>query len=245
MKKSSSEIGTIYGVGLGPGSVDLMSVRADKLIKSCNFIAFFRKAGRPGHARQIVSEILPENVKEYAMEYPVTTEIPLSDPRYKKIMTSFYDECCRYIKSVIESGDDVCVLCEGDPFFYGSFMHIYERLRFEVPIEVVPAITGMSAAWTATGLPITWGDNILTILTGTLSEKELVDKISTTDAAVIMKVGQNLNKIRAAITLAECESDAFIVEFAAMSNQSVCKLIEYTKEVAPYFSIIILHGKAK
>ena len=245
MKKSSLEIGTIYGVGLGPGSVDLMSVRADKLIKSCNFIAFFRKAGRPGHARQIVSEILPENVKEYAMEYPVTTEIPLSDPRYKKIMTSFYDECCRNIKSVIENGDDVCVLCEGDPFFYGSFMHIYERLRFEVPIEVVPAITGMSAAWTATGLPITWGDNILTILTGTLSEKELVDKISTTDAAVIMKVGQNLNKIRAAITLAERENDAFIVEFAAMSNQSVCKLIEYTKEVAPYFSIIILHGKAK
>ena len=245
MKKSSLEIGTIYGVGLGPGSVDLMSVRADKLIKSCNFIAFFRKAGRPGHARQIVSEILPENVKEYAMEYPVTTEISLSDPRYKKIMTSFYDECCRHIKSVIESGNDVCVLCEGDPFFYGSFMHIYERLRFEVPIEVVPAITGMSAAWTATGLPITWGDNILTILTGTLSEKELVDKISTTDAAVIMKVGQNLNKIRAAITLAERESDAFIVEFAAMSNQSVCKLIEYTKEVAPYFSIIILHGKAK
>ena len=245
MKKSSLEIGTIYGVGLGPGSVDLMSVRADKLIKSCNFIAFFRKAGRPGHARQIVSEILPKNVKEYAMEYPVTTEIPLSDPRYKKIMTSFYDECCRHITSVIESGDDVCVLCEGDPFFYGSFMHIYERLRFEVPIEVVPAITGMSAAWTATGLPITWGDNILTILTGTLSEKELVDKISTTDAAVIMKVGQNLNKIRAAITLAERENDAFIVEFAAMSNQSVCKLVEYTKEVAPYFSIIILHGKAK
>ena len=245
MKKSSLEIGTIYGVGLGPGSVDLMSVRADKLIKSCNFIAFFRKAGRPGHARQIVSEILPENVKEYAMEYPVTTEIPLSDPRYKKIMTSFYDECCRHIKSVIESGDDVCVLCEGDPFFYGSFMHIYERLRFEVPIEVVPAITGMSAAWTATGLPITWGDNILTILTGTLSEKELVDKISSTDAAVIMKVGQNLNKIRAAITLAERENDAFIVEFAAMSNQSVCKMVEYTKEVAPYFSIIILHAKAK
>ena len=245
MKKSSLEIGTIYGVGLGPGSVDLMSVRADKLIKSCNFIAFFRKAGRPGHSRQIVSEILPENVKEYAMEYPVTTEIPLSDPRYKKIMTSFYDECCRHIKSVIESGDDVCVLCEGDPFFYGSFMHIYERLRFEVPIEVVPAITGMSAAWTATGLPITWGDNILTILTGTLSEKDLAEKITTTDAAVIMKVGQNLDKIRAAITLAERENDAFIVEFAAMSNQSVCKLVEYTKEVAPYFSIIILHGKAK
>ncbi len=245
MKKPSLEIGTIYGVGLGPGSVDLMSVRADKLIKSCNFIAFFRKAGRPGHARQIVSEILPENVKEYAMEYPVTTEIPLSDPRYKKIMTSFYDECCRHIKSVIESGEDVCVLCEGDPFFYGSFMHIYERLRFEAPIEVVPAITGMSAAWTATGLPITWGDNILTILTGTLSEKELVDKIRTTDAAVIMKVGQNIDKIRAAITLAKRERDAFIVEFAAMSNQSVCKLTEYTKGVAPYFSIIILHGEAK
>lgn len=245
MKNLSSEIGTIYGIGLGPGSVDLMSVRADRLIKSCSFIAFFRKAGRPGHARQIVSEILPKNVKEYAMEYPTTTEVPLSDPRYKKVMTSFYDECCWHLKSVIESGEDVCVLCEGDPFFYGSFMHIYERLRLEVPIEVVPAITGMSAAWTATGVPITWGDNILTILTGTLSEKKLFDKISTTDAAVIMKVGQNLGKIRTAITLAGREGDAFIVEFAAMSNQFVCRLVDYTKEVAPYFSIIILHGKAK
>ena len=245
MKKIGSKMGTLYGVGLGPGSVDLMSVRADKLIKSASFIAFFRKAGRPGHARQIVSDILPDNVEEYAMEYPVTTEIPLSDPRYKKILSTFYDECCQYIKSVIDSGEDVCVLCEGDPFFYGSFMHIYERLRQDAPIEVVPAITGMSAAWTATGLPITWGDNILTILTGTLSKKELVNKISSTDAAVIMKVGQNLEKIRTSIALAERESDAFIVEFAAMSNQSVCKLVEYTQEVAPYFSIIILHGKAK
>jgi len=245
MKNPSSEIGTVYGVGLGPGAVDLMSVRADKLIKSCTFIAFFRKAGRPGHARQIVSEILPKNVKEYPMEYPVTTEIPFSDPRYKKVMVSFYDECCLHIKSVIESGEDVCVLCEGDPFFYGSFMHIYERLRFEVPIEVIPAITGMSAAWTATELPITWGDNILTILMGTLSKEVLVDKIRTTDAAVIMKVGRNLDKIRAAITLAERENEAFIVEFAAMSNQSVSKLVEYNKGVAPYFSIIILHGKAK
>ena len=89
MKNPSSEIGTIYGVGLGPGAVDLMSVRANNLLKSCSFIAFFRKAGRPGHARQIVSEILPENVTEYPMEYPVTTEIPLSDPRYKKVMGSF------------------------------------------------------------------------------------------------------------------------------------------------------------
>ena len=245
MKNSSPEVGTIYGIGLGPGSVDLMSVRADKLVKSSTFIAFFRKSGRPGHARQIVSKILPENVKEYPMEYPVTTEIPLSDPRYKKVMASFYDECCSHIKSVIENGENVCVLCEGDPFFYGSFMHIYERLRFEVPIEVIPAITGMSAAWTATGLPITWGDNILTILMGTLSKEALVDKIRTTDAAVIMKVGRNLDKIRAAITLAERDNDAFIVEFAAMSNQSVCRLVDYTKEVAPYFSIIILHGKAK
>ena len=99
-------------------------------------------------------------------------------------------------------------------------MHIYERLRFEAPIEVIPAITGMSAAWTATGLPITWGDNIPTILTGTMSKEALIDKISTTDAAVIMKVGQNLDKIRAAITLTERESDAFIVEYRYV--KSIC-----------------------
>ena len=237
--------GTIYGVGLGPGAVDLMSVRADRLVRSARHVAFFRKAGKPGHARQIVADLLPDTAVEFAMEYPVTTEIPLSDPQYHQILSAFYDECCQHIRALIQAGEDVIVLCEGDPFFYGSFMHIYDRLRTDCPAEVIPAITGMSGAWTATGQPATWGDDILSVLMGTLPESELAARLADTDAAVVMKVGQNLNKIRRALVTAGRADEAYIAEYATMPRQSVCRLKDYSAERAPYFSIIVLHGKGR
>ena len=121
----------------------MMSVRADRLVRSARHVAFFRKAGKLGQARQIVADLLPDTAVEFAMEYPVTTEIPLSDPRYHQILSAFYDECCQHIRALIQAGEDVIVLCEGDPFFYGSFMHIYDRLRTDCPAEVVPAWTEM------------------------------------------------------------------------------------------------------
>ena len=237
--------GTIYGVGLGPGAVDLMSLRADRLVRSARHVAFFRKAGKLGQARQIVADLLPDTAVEFAMEYPVTTEIPLSDPRYHQILSAFYDECCQHIRTLIQAGEDVIVLCEGDPFFYGSFMHIYDRLRTDCPTEVVPAITGMSGAWTATGQPATWGDDILSVLMGTLPESELAARLADTDAAVVMKIGQNLNKIRRALVTAGRADEAYIIEYATMPHQSVCHLKDYSAERAPYFSIIILHGKGR
>ena len=98
--------GTIYGVGLGPGAVDLMSVRADRLVRSARHVAFFRKAGKLGQARQIVADLMPDTAVEFAMEYPVTTEIPLSDPRYHQILSAFYDECCQHIRALIQAGED-------------------------------------------------------------------------------------------------------------------------------------------
>ena len=140
------KMGKIYGVGVGPGAVDLLSVRADKLVREAKYIAFFRKAGRAGHARQIASNLLSKDVIELAMEYPITTEIPLSDQRYSEVLSEFYKKYSNKIISLSQTGIDLVILCEGDPFFYGSFMHIYSRVKDKCPVEVVPAITGMSAA---------------------------------------------------------------------------------------------------
>lgn len=237
--------GTIFGVGLGPGDVELMSVKAHRLVRGAKHVAFFRKAGKPGHARKIVDGLLADNVTEFAMEYPVTTEIPLTDPRYNEMLSEFYETCCAHIMSLCDAGEDVVILCEGDPFFYGSFMHIYNRVRDSYAVDVVPAITGMSAAWTATGTPITWGDDILTVLMGTADVSLLRDQLAQTNAAVIMKIGQNLPKIRQAIEQAGHSDKAYIVEYAAMANQTVQLLSDYQKERAPYFSIVIIHGQGR
>ncbi len=239
------KMGKIYGVGVGPGAVDLLSVRADKLVREAKYIAFFRKAGRAGHARQIASNLLSKDVIELAMEYPITTEIPFSDKRYSEVLSEFYKKYSNKIISLSQTGIDLVILCEGDPFFYGSFMHIYSRVKDKCPVEVVPAITGMSAAWTATDIPITWGDDILTVLMGTLDKTTLENQLQNTNAAIIMKIGHNLPKIKKALERTGRFYDAFIVEYAAMDKQTVQRLSDYNTENAPYFSIIILHGQGR
>jgi precorrin-2/cobalt-factor-2 C20-methyltransferase len=237
--------GTIYGIGLGPGDPDLMSVKTHRLLTNAKHVAFFRKAGRKGQARAIVDGMIPEGAVEFPMEYPVTTEIPLTDPRYNEILSGFYSEVTDHLISLAKSGEDIVVLCEGDPFFYGSFMHIYARVKDHVPTEVVPAITGMSGAWTATGAPITWGDDVLTVLMGTLGEEKLTQHIADTDALVIMKIGTNFEKVIRALKAGGKFDDAYLVQFATMGKQTVNKLSEVTEKVTPYFSIIVVHGQGR
>ena len=238
-------MGTIYGLGLGPGDPDLMSVRADRLLRGARHVAYFRKAGRTGQARKIVNGMIPGNAVELPMEYPVTTEIPVSDPRYNAALSAFYTDCTAQLKALAARGEDVVVLCEGDPFFYGSFMHLYERLRLDTPVEVVPAITGMSGAWTATGSPITWGDDVLTVLMGTLPEEVLASRMAQTDALVVMKIGRNFDKVKRALRAAGLYDRAWLVEYAQMPDQSVTRLAEAGDRVTPYFSIILVHGRGR
>lgn len=237
--------GTIYGVGLGPGAQDLMSVRADRLIRKARHVAFFRKAGRKGQARQIVDGMLNARAIEFPMEYPVTTEIPLSDPRYNEILSGFYSDVTAHLRALSAQGEDVVVLCEGDPFFYGSFMHLYERLKEDVAVEVVPAITGMSGAWTATAKPVTWGDDVLTVLMGTLPEAELGHRMVGSDALVVMKIGRNFDKICRALKSSGRYDDAWLIQYATMPGQTVSRLAEATDKVTPYFSIIVVHGQGR
>ncbi|WP_313534751.1 precorrin-2 C(20)-methyltransferase [Sphingomonas sp.] len=237
-------LGTIYGVGLGPGAPDLLSVRADRLVRGARHVAYFRKAGRPGQARRIAEGMLREDAIELPMEYPVTTEIPLSDPRYNAWLSAFYADCTERLLALSRAGEDVVVLCEGDPFFYGSFMHLHSRLSGQVPVAVVPGITGMAGAWNATGQPITWGDDVLTIAMATLPEEELIRRIRDTDALVVMKIGRNLAKLRSAVAAAGRETEAWLVEHAAMPEQRVTPLGEATS-VTPYFSILLIHGRGR
>ena len=237
-------IGTVYGVGLGPGAQDLMSVRTDRLVRGARHIAYLRKAGRAGHARKIVDGMLRDDVIEFPMEYPVTTEIPVSDPRYNDCLAAFYTGCIAHLATLVRAGGDVVVLCEGDPFFYGSFMHLYTRLQAIAPVQVVPGITGMSGAWTASGAPITWGDDVLTVLMGTLPEDDLVRQIRDTDALVVMKIGRHLDKLRRAVSAAGREGSAWLVEHAAMADQRVTRLRD-AAAVTPYFSILLIHGQGR
>ena len=239
----TSPVGTLYGVGLGPGDPDLVTIKAHRLVTSCPVVAYFRKRGRPGHARTIVKDMLPpDGFVELALEYPVTTEVAFKEESYVEPIRAFYADSANVLRAHLDAGRDVALLCEGDPFFYGSFLHMYDRLRADYRVTVVPGITGMSGCWTAAAAPITYGDDVLTILPGTLPADALIERLGKTDAAVIMKVGRNLEKIKAALQAAGRLNEAIYVERGTMAGERVVPLAALDHSPAPYFSIILLPG---
>lgn len=237
-------MGKIICVGLGPGDPDLMSLRAHRAVTSAVQIAYFRKAGRAGQARRIVAGLLREGVVEHPMEYPVTTELRFDSPAYNAALARFYDDWAGRLQ-VLAKTCDIVVLCEGDPFFYGSFMHLYNRLQGVVEMEIVPGITGMSGCWTATGMPITWGDDVLTVLMGTLPEADLTRLMGQADALVVMKTGRNLPKIRRALQAAGRLEVAWLVESGTMPDQRIQRLVEADATQCPYFAIVLVHGQGR
>jgi precorrin-2/cobalt-factor-2 C20-methyltransferase len=237
-------MGKIICTGLGPGDPDLMSLRAHRAVTSATQVAYFRKAGRGGQARRIVTGLLRADAVEHAMEYPVTTELPFDGPEYNDALARFYDDWAERLREVSQTSD-VVVLCEGDPFFYGSFMHLYSRLSGVVEMEVIPGITGMSGCWTATGQPITWGDDVLSVLMGTLPQDDLERFMTQADALVVMKTGRNLPKIRRALEAAGRLDTAWLVEAGTMPNQRIQKLTAANIEECPYFAIVLVHGHGR
>ena len=237
----------LFGLGLGPGDPDYMTVRARRVLEAADRLVHFCKRGRRGNARTIADTIVgPSPEREIALAYPVTTEIPAEHPDYAAALNPFYEAAAAALLAEVEAGRTVAVLCEGDPFFYGSFMHLWWRLKDRVPIEVVPAVTAMSGAWTRAGAPITWGDDVLTVVPGTLPETELMRRLSGTDAAVVMKLGSHLPKVRAVLRSTGFFQRAVYVERATMAQEKIVPLPELPEDFdAPYFSLILVPGQGR
>ena len=166
--------GRLIGVGLGPGDPELLTVKAVKAIKSAPVVAFFAKAGHRGNAREIADCWLTREQTEVPLYYPMTTETRFDTPVYVETLRVFYEDFCAMLAAHLEAGRDIALLAEGDPLFYGSFMHIYVRLREKFESTIIPGVPGMAGCWGAAGTPMTWGDDVLVVLPATLSEDDIV-----------------------------------------------------------------------
>lgn len=237
--------GTLYTVGLGPGDPELVTVKAARVLGAVPVIAYFAKRGRRGNGRSIAEPHLRPGTAELRFEYPFTTEIPVSDPRYLAEIGVFYESCAARLAEWLDGGRDVALLCEGDPFFYGSSMYLFDRLRGSYRQEVVPGITAMSGCWTRALTPVVHGDDILTVLPGTLPAEALTDRLRAADAAVIMKIGRNLPKIRAALDAAGLLDRALYVERGTMPGERILKLTAHDGAPAPYFALVLVPGRQR
>ena len=242
---STTTQGRLFGVGLGPGDPDLVTVKAVKIIEAAPVIAYFSKKGARGKARAILDHWISPDTCVLPLIYPLTTEVHFCDPAYVDQLRDFYTEAAETLASHLMEGRDVALVCEGDPLFYGSFIHLYIRLKDRFKVEIVPGISGMSGCWSAAGMPITCGDDVLSVLPGTLDGPALMRHLLVCDAAVIIKIGANLGKIRAAIIEAGRLEDATYIEHGTMEAERILPLVEKHNDSAPYFSMILIPGQGR
>nr|CAD6438176.1 precorrin-2 C(20)-methyltransferase [Rhizobium sp. Q54] len=234
--------GRLTGVGTGPGDPELLTLKAVRTLNEADVVAFFCKKGSGGNGRATVDAHIRPGTIEMPLVYPVTVETHKDDNAYKGPIADFFDRSAEDIAAHLDAGRNVAVLSEGDPLFYGSYMHLHVRLAQRYETEVVAGVTAMSGCWSMTGLPLVQGDDILSILPGTLPEEKLAERLVDTDAAVIMKVGRNLPKIRRALQAANKLSGALYVERGTMTNGAAQRLEERDEAPAPYFSLVLVPG---
>jgi precorrin-2/cobalt-factor-2 C20-methyltransferase len=233
-------MGKVICAGLGPGDPDLMSVRADRAIRGARHVAYFRKKGRAGQARTIVRDLLHPEAVEYPMEYPVTTELRFDSPEYRQLMVDFYADWADRLEELAREAD-VVVLCEGDPFFYGSFMYLYERLSGSFPCEIVPGVTSLTACAARLGRPLTARNDVLTVIPGPLSDEEISARIEAAGAIAIMKVGRHLQRLKKLISGLGLLGHAGYVERATLASEKAMPREKVNDAAAPYFSMILIY----
>jgi len=235
--------GQLYGVGLGPGDPELVTVKAARLIAAADVIVHHSARHGRSVARSIAEPYLRAGQIEEALVYPVTTERSTHPGGYRAAMDEFYADCARRLAAHLDAGRTVVVLAEGDPLFYGSYMHLHKRLADRYPTEVVPGVTSMSGAAAALGRPLVEADEVLTVLPGTLSGAELTRRLAETDAAAVLKLGRTFPAVRDALTAAGRLDDAWYVERASTGGERVEPLADVDPATVPYFSLALLASR--
>lgn len=240
--------GRLIGLGVGPGDPELITLKALRLLQNAAVVGYFvakakASKGQGGNAFGIVEQHLSEAQKRMPLVYPVTTEKLAPPLCYEDVISDFYDTCAAQIAAELDAGRDVAVICEGDPFFYGSYMYLHDRLADRYQVEVVPGVCSMLGCASVLGTPLVYRNQSLSVLSGVLPEPELKQRLQHAEAAVVMKLGRNFDKVRRVLQELGLSSRAHYVERATMANQRILPLDEVEPISSPYFSMIVVPGE--
>jgi precorrin-2/cobalt-factor-2 C20-methyltransferase len=233
-----TKTGTLYGVGVGPGDPELLTVKAWRLISMAEVIAYLAANGISSTARDIARPFIPERVEEIVIDMPMRRE--------REPAQAAYDQGAAAIAARLAAGKDVIFLCEGDPFFYGSFMYLFGRLSPHFETVVVPGVTSLTAAAARLGRPLARRNDVVKVLPATLEPERLRAELSTADAAAIIKAGRHFAKVRDVLAELGLTHHATLIENATRESERICPVAEVSGDSVPYFStVLVIAGKER
>lgn len=231
----TSNSGTVYGIGVGPGDPELITLKGARLLATCPVVAYPAPGTGGSLARRIAAPHLPGDAIEIVIRTPMVADrFPVQE---------IYDRTAVEIGEHLTAGRDVGVLCEGDPFFYGSFMYLFARLVEEWPVEVIPGVSSLMACAATLGMPLAARNDVLTVLPAPLDDAALTARLLGCDAAAIIKVGRHFTRIRNLLERLGLTNRVRYIERATMTEQRVVAMEKVNAEGAPYFSMILVHTR--
>ena len=235
--------GKLWGVGIGPGDSELVTVKAARIIGDADVVAYHCARHGRSIARSVAEPYLRSGQVEEKLMYPVTTETTDHPGGYRGALDDFYTEAAEVLAQHLSAGRSVALLAEGDPLFYSSYMHMHKRLASRFETEIIPGVTSVSASAAATGLPLVEADETLTVLPGTLPKDELVRRLEDSDAVAIMKLGRTFPDVVAALEESGRIDHAWYVERASTGAQKVLPIPDVDITSVPYFSMVVIPGR--
>ncbi len=229
--------GTLYGLGIGPGDPELITVKALRILKAAPVIAYPAPEQGESLARAIVAPLLPGGQSEVAIRMPIElARFPAQE---------VYDRAAAELGAHLGAGRDVAALCEGDPFFYGSFMYLFARMADRFPVEVVPGVSSLTACAAVLGAPLAARNDVLAVIPAPLAPAALKARLQEVEAAAIIKVGRHFAKVRQVLAELELSESARYVEHATMGSQKILPLDQVAEGAVPYFSMILVHRRGE
>ncbi len=224
--------GSIWGVGVGPGDPELLTLKAHRIITAADVIAYPAPNDGDSLARSIVAGYLPGEQEEIAIRISMDANaFPPHD---------VYARAAEDIGERAAAGKSVAILCEGDPFFFGSFMYLFEKLSDRWPVEVIPGVSSMMASAAALQIPLAARNDVISVIPATLDQSVIAARLAAADTAVFIKVGRHLAKVRDALDRSGLLQNAYYIERATMATERKMPLADMTEATAPYFSIVLV-----
>ena len=233
-------IGSVYGVGVGPGDPDLMTVKAVRVVREASTVAFFAKRGKTGNAYATANRHIDAGAELLPLIYPFTTERSPLDPEYMRALSGFYDASAAAIAQRLDTGRDVAILCEGDPLFYGSYLYLHDRLAGRYHCEVIPGITSFAGCAASAGIGLVSTDRSFAIVPGTLPEALLEQQLRLADAAAIIKLGRHFAKVRRVLDKLGKLEGATYFEYGTTQRELAIPLRDKSDDSSPYFALILV-----
>jgi precorrin-2/cobalt-factor-2 C20-methyltransferase len=223
--------GRLYGIGVGPGDPELLTLKALRVLHAASVVAYPAPETGASFARTIVAQWLDRGQREIAIRFPMRPGPPPD---------AIYDEAAARLATVLDQGDDIAFLCQGDPLFYGSFAGVYLRLAPRYPVTIVPGVSSLTACAAAAGLPLAQRDATLSVIPATLAEDELARRLADSEIAAIIKIGRHFAKLRRVLDRLGLLDSAVYIERATLPNQRVAPLAAIDPAEVPYFAMALV-----